>query len=107
MTGCIMEKSPFWHNSLEVGLNQKKNEYALFLQVVDMNGRWQTYNKQREQHVQRLKRQLAETSVQASSSGGEGKLSAKQQEEIDQTIMQYKRKVGIVEEEKQQVGKRF
>ena len=71
-----------------------------------MNGRWQTYNKQREQHIQRLKRQLAEISIQsAPSSGGEGKLSAKQQEDIDQTIMQYKRKVTIADEEKQEVDK--
>lgn len=74
-----------------------------------MNSRWQKYNDQREEYVQKLHKTLVETEDkltktrnQLLDNSNQG-ISEEQQQHIDQIILQCKRKVEVIEEDKQKV----
>ena len=65
---------------------------AKLKEVIDMNTKWQTYNKQRDQHVQQLKRQLADQSS--------NQINEQQQKQLEETTNIFKRNLKISEDEK-------
>lgn len=72
-------------------------------EVIQMNTRWQSYNKQREEYLQTIKQKL-KTMEDAASNAKPLQLSEQQQVEIDRIILQYKQKVETAEEEKLKVA---
>ncbi len=79
-------------------LNQQLQE------VIDMNTRWQSYNKQREEYTTQLKEKLKVMEDKLASSDRPLQLSEQQQAEIDRLILQYKHKVELTEEDKVKVS---
>lgn len=79
-------------------LTKTHMEQAIKLkEVIEMNSHWQRYNQQRDQHVQKLQEMLE---LEKQKSKSSAILNPSQQESIDQTIMQYKKKAQVAEEQK-------
>ena len=71
---------------------------------VCVGDRWQTYNLQREEHVQALQQKLKKMEVKLSETKNVEILEQQQQKRIDQLMQEYMRKVHVMEEDKVKVS---
>lgn len=91
--------------------NEKLKDQVITLntqlqEVIDMNTRWQSYNKQKEEYLQTLQQKIKDMEDTAANDKPL-QLSEQQQLEIDRIILQYKQKVEVTEEEKVKVSSRL